>query len=92
MRNVRLARTSQPAARSQQLEIERRFHLCRLTQVIHAAGERNRSERALRGWFGIFDSVEIGTSNDKIDACGPMGLEELMSYKYVLIDDGPIRG
>jgi len=36
--------------------------------------------------------AEIGISTDKIHARGPMGLEELTSYKFVITGDGHIMG
>lgn len=41
------------------------------------------------GQFGM--GAEIGISTDKIHARGPMGLEELTSYKYVVRGTGQIR-
>jgi len=41
------------------------------------------------GQFG--KGAEMGISTDKIHARGPMGLEELTSYKYVVIGSGQIR-
>lgn len=41
------------------------------------------------GEFG--KGCEIGISTQKLHARGPMGLEELTSYKYVVIGDGQIR-
>jgi glutamate-5-semialdehyde dehydrogenase len=40
--------------------------------------------------FGM--GAEIGTSTDKLHARGPMGLEELTSYKYVISGTGQVRG
>jgi glutamate-5-semialdehyde dehydrogenase len=40
--------------------------------------------------FGF--GAEIGISTDKLHARGPMGLEELTSYKYVVRGDGQVRG
>ncbi len=41
------------------------------------------------GEFGF--GAEIGISTDKLHARGPMGLEELTSYKYVIRGSGQIR-
>lgn len=41
------------------------------------------------GQFG--KGAEMGISTDKIHARGPMGLEELTSYKYVVYGNGQIR-
>ena len=41
------------------------------------------------GQFGL--GAEIGISTDKLHARGPMGLEELTTYKYVIIGKGQIR-
>ncbi len=40
--------------------------------------------------FGM--GAEIGISTDKLHARGPMGLEELTTYKYAVSGDGAIRG
>jgi glutamate-5-semialdehyde dehydrogenase len=41
------------------------------------------------GQFG--KGSEMGISTDKIHARGPMGLEELTSYKYVIYGTGQVR-
>lgn len=40
--------------------------------------------------FGM--GAEMGISTDKLHARGPMGLEELTTYKYVIVGSGQIRG
>ena len=42
------------------------------------------------GEFGM--GAEIGISTDKLHARGPMGLEELTTYKYVVSGNGQVRG
>ena len=42
------------------------------------------------GEFGM--GAEMGISTDKLHARGPMGLEELTSYKYIVTGNGQIRG
>jgi len=41
------------------------------------------------GEFGM--GAEIGISTDKLHARGPMGLEELTTYKYVVMGTGQVR-
>ncbi len=41
------------------------------------------------GEFGL--GAEIGISTDKLHARGPMGLEELTSYKYIVLGTGQVR-
>jgi glutamate-5-semialdehyde dehydrogenase len=35
--------------------------------------------------------AEIGISTDKLHARGPMGVDELTSYKWVIVGNGQIR-
>ena len=42
------------------------------------------------GEFGF--GAEIGISTDKLHARGPMALEELTTYKYVIRGTGQVRG
>ena len=61
-----------------------------LRDVDSAAVYHNVSTRFTDGAeFGM--GAEIGISTDKLHARGPMGLEELTTYKYVVTGDGVVR-
>ncbi len=67
-------------------ESARRFE----NEIDAAAVYVNASTRFTDGFqYGL--GAEIGISTQKLHARGPMGLEELTTYKYVVYGDGQIR-
>ncbi|MEK7358820.1 MAG: glutamate-5-semialdehyde dehydrogenase [Planctomycetota bacterium] len=67
-------------------------HALKFTREVDSAAVYvNASTRFTDGFeFGM--GAEIGISTDKLHARGPMGLEELTSYKFIVFGNGQVRG
>ena len=76
---------------SEAILTQTRAHADLFTRLVDSAAVYvNASTRFTDGGqFGL--GCEMGISTQKLHARGPMGLEELISYKYVIHGDGQIR-
>lgn len=79
------------SAHSDAIVTNNRATATRFTDIVDSAAVYvNASTRFTDGGqFGM--GAEIGISTDRIHARGPMGLDELTSYKYVVWGSGQIR-
>ncbi|WP_432713166.1 glutamate-5-semialdehyde dehydrogenase, partial [Pedobacter sp.] len=76
---------------SEAIVSENREHLALFLNQVDAAAVYANASTAFTdgGQFGL--GAEIGISTQKLHARGPMGLEELTSYKWLVRGDGQIR-
>ncbi|MCE9532796.1 MAG: glutamate-5-semialdehyde dehydrogenase [Planctomycetes bacterium] len=63
----------------------------RFTQSVDSAAVVVNASTRFNDGFELGLGAEIGISTDKFHARGPCGLEELTSYKYVVIGTGQVR-
>lgn len=63
----------------------------RFTQAVDSSAVIVNASTRFNDGFELGLGAEIGISTDKFHARGPCGLEELTSYKYVVIGEGQIR-
>ncbi|MFQ5457541.1 MAG: glutamate-5-semialdehyde dehydrogenase [Myxococcota bacterium] len=63
----------------------------RFTHAVDSATVMVNASTRFSDGFEFGFGAEIGISTSKLHARGPMGLEELTSYKYVILGDGQVR-
>jgi glutamate-5-semialdehyde dehydrogenase len=63
----------------------------RFTQAIDSAAVMVNASTRFNDGFELGLGAEIGISTDKLHARGPCGLQELTTYKYVVLGEGQIR-
>ena len=71
---------------------EDKEHLSQFLQQVDAAVVYSNVSTAFTdgAQFGL--GAEIGISTQKLHARGPMALNELCSYKWIVVGDGQVRG
>jgi len=63
----------------------------RFTQAVDSSAVLVNASTRFNDGFELGLGAEIGISTDKFHARGPCGLEELTSYKYVVLGNGQVR-
>jgi len=63
----------------------------RFTAAVDSSAVFVNASTRFNDGFELGLGSEIGISTDKIHARGPCGLQELCSYKYIVIGDGQVR-
>jgi glutamate-5-semialdehyde dehydrogenase len=63
----------------------------RFTAAVDSSAVLVNASTRFNDGFELGLGAEIGISTDKIHARGPCGLQELCSYKYIVIGDGQVR-
>jgi glutamate-5-semialdehyde dehydrogenase len=63
----------------------------RFTAAVDSSAVFVNASTRFNDGFELGLGAEIGISTDKIHARGPCGLQELCSYKYIVIGDGQVR-
>ena len=63
----------------------------RFTNEVDSSAVFVNASTRLNDGFEFGFGAEMGISTSKLHARGPMGLEELTTYKYVVSGDGQIR-
>jgi glutamate-5-semialdehyde dehydrogenase len=67
-------------------------HACRFQDEVDAAAVYVNASTRFTDGFALGFGAEIGISTQKLHARGPMGLAEMVTYKYLIEGQGQVRG